>query len=157
MTTYKLFIRKYDIRVNDYVVVERIIKTDDLYHEIGKIYCQSIEDIKRIDYKELKTNKDEKISDLELVLEKYRNAKLLANKYYHEMCSLLNNILSDKEIEILIDDLFGHRIIPFTTPSPLTEFENQEGEGVTVEEFLENMKLLKEKLKENKKEEEMKK
>ena len=59
MKTYKLFIRKYDIGVNDYVVVERIIKTDDLYHEIGKIYCQSIEEIKRIDYKELKTNKEE--------------------------------------------------------------------------------------------------
>ncbi|MBR6613203.1 MAG: hypothetical protein IKK84_00360 [Clostridia bacterium] len=51
---YKLFIRKYDIKVNDYVVVEKIIETKDLYHEIGKIYCQSIEEIKRIDYKELK-------------------------------------------------------------------------------------------------------
>ena len=51
--TYKLFIRKYDITKNDYIVKEEIIKTNDLYHEIGKIYSTSIEHIKRIDYQEV--------------------------------------------------------------------------------------------------------
>lgn len=49
MKVYKVFIRYHDrLAVN-------IIKTDDIYHEIGKIYCQSMESIKRIDYKELKS------------------------------------------------------------------------------------------------------
>lgn len=50
---YKIFIRKYDITKNDYVVIEEVITTCDIYHEIGKIYCTSIEDIKRIDYVKL--------------------------------------------------------------------------------------------------------
>ena len=51
--TYKLFIRQYNILANDYVTYERTIKTKDLYHEIGKIYCTEICEIKRIDYYEI--------------------------------------------------------------------------------------------------------
>lgn len=47
---YKLFIRKYSILKNDYIVEECIVATKDLYHTIGEIYCTTIEDIKRIDY-----------------------------------------------------------------------------------------------------------
>lgn len=54
MKTYKLFIRKYDILSNDYITEVRIVHTTDLYHTIGYIYCTTIEDIKRIDYYELK-------------------------------------------------------------------------------------------------------
>lgn len=54
MKTYKLFIRKYNININDYIVEEKIVKTDDIYHEIGYIYCTTIEDIKRIDYCKIK-------------------------------------------------------------------------------------------------------
>ena len=54
MKTYKLFIRKYNIMLNDYIIEERIIKTKDIYHEIGYIYCTTIEDIKRISYFETK-------------------------------------------------------------------------------------------------------
>lgn len=47
MKTYKLFIRYWDgLKVD-------IIKTDDIYHYIGKLYCTSIEKIERVDYKEL--------------------------------------------------------------------------------------------------------
>ena len=51
--TYKLFIRQYNILANDYVTYERTIKTKDLYHEIGKIYCTEMCAIKRIDYYEI--------------------------------------------------------------------------------------------------------
>ncbi len=54
MKTYKLFIRKYNFMKNDYEVVEEIVKTNDIYHEIGYIYCTTLEEIKRIDYVELK-------------------------------------------------------------------------------------------------------
>ena len=52
--TYRLYIREYSLFANDYIVREEIVKTNDLYHEIGKIYCQSLVAIKRIDYEELK-------------------------------------------------------------------------------------------------------
>lgn len=54
MRTYKLFIRKYNLFKNDYEVVEKIVKTNDIYHEIGYIYCTTLEEIKRIDYIEIK-------------------------------------------------------------------------------------------------------
>ncbi len=54
MKTYKLFIRRYNFIKNDYEVVEKIVKTNDIYHEIGYIYCTSIVSIKRIDYMEIK-------------------------------------------------------------------------------------------------------
>lgn len=56
MKTYKLFIRKYNMVLNDYVTIEKVVKTNDIYHEIGYIYCTSIEHIKRIDYIEIKEN-----------------------------------------------------------------------------------------------------
>lgn len=52
--TYKLFIRKYNFMKNDYEVIEKIVKTNDIYHEIGYIYCTTLEEIKRIDYTEVK-------------------------------------------------------------------------------------------------------
>lgn len=50
---YKLLIRKYNIIKNDYVVEEKIIETSDIYHEIGLIYCKTMEAIERIDYKKM--------------------------------------------------------------------------------------------------------
>ena len=54
MKIYKLFIRKYNFMKNDYEVIEKIVRTNDIYHEIGYIYCTTLEEIKRIDYVELK-------------------------------------------------------------------------------------------------------
>ena len=51
---YKLFIRKYNFMKNDYELIEKVVLTNDIYHEIGYIYCTSFEDIKRIDYMEIK-------------------------------------------------------------------------------------------------------
>lgn len=50
MKKYKLFIKKYNFIKNNYEVVEKIIETKDIYHEIGYIYCTTLEEIKRIDY-----------------------------------------------------------------------------------------------------------
>ena len=57
MKIYKLFIRQYSILKNDYVTYEKIVKTNDIYHEIGYLYCTELADIKRIDYIELKSFK----------------------------------------------------------------------------------------------------
>ncbi len=54
MKKYKLWIRKYNLFKNEYEVIEDVIATNDIYHEIGYIYCTTIEDIKRIDYQEIK-------------------------------------------------------------------------------------------------------
>lgn len=58
MKTYKLFINQYNIMKNDYVVREKIIKTNDIYHEIGKLYCTELCKIKRIDYQEIDIMKE---------------------------------------------------------------------------------------------------
>lgn len=54
MKKYKLWIRKYNILKNDYEVIEAAITTNDIYHEIGYIYCTKLEKIERIDYQEVK-------------------------------------------------------------------------------------------------------
>ncbi|WP_299995917.1 hypothetical protein [uncultured Clostridium sp.] len=53
MEKYKLFIRKYNMMKNNDEVIEKIVETNDIYHEIGYIYCNSLEEIKRIDYKKI--------------------------------------------------------------------------------------------------------
>lgn len=53
MKKYKLLIRKYSLLRNCYVVYVEIIETNDIYHEIGKIYCNTLADIRRIDYFEV--------------------------------------------------------------------------------------------------------
>lgn len=54
MKKYKLWIRKYNLFKNEYEVIEKIVRTNDIYHEIEYIYCTTFEDIKRIDYHEIK-------------------------------------------------------------------------------------------------------
>ncbi len=50
MKKYKLWIKKYNFIKNDNEIIEKIIETNDIYHEIGYIYCNSLEKIERIDY-----------------------------------------------------------------------------------------------------------
>ena len=47
MKTYKLFIQYW------FGLREKIVRTNDIYHEIGKLYCTSLNKIERIDYKEI--------------------------------------------------------------------------------------------------------
>ena len=53
MKTYKLYIRHYDFVSNDYITSIQYVKTNDIYHIIGKIYCKSKVEIKRIGYEEI--------------------------------------------------------------------------------------------------------
>lgn len=58
MSKYKLYIRQYDITTNDYKVREEIVETNDVYHEIGKIYSTAFTEIKRIDYQKIDETKE---------------------------------------------------------------------------------------------------
>lgn len=84
MRKYKLFIRQYDITSNDYKVREEIVETNDIYHEIGKIYSTSFTEIKRIDYQEIDETKilERKIEQLQDKLETLNtlNQQNLKNK-----------------------------------------------------------------------------
>lgn len=50
MKTYFLYVRKYSIFTNDYILKVYKVITDNIYKIIGKIYCTSMEKIERIDY-----------------------------------------------------------------------------------------------------------
>lgn len=52
--TYKIWIRKANVFDESTHIEEKIIKTNDIYHEIGWIYCNTLERIDRIDYQEIK-------------------------------------------------------------------------------------------------------
>ena len=54
MRTYKLYIKHYDKISNDYITSIEYVKTSDIYSVIGKLYCKSIVEIKRIDFEEIK-------------------------------------------------------------------------------------------------------
>jgi len=56
MKKYKLMYHQYNIFSNNYEYKEKIIETDDIYHEIGKLYCTELCDIKRVNYKEIKNS-----------------------------------------------------------------------------------------------------
>lgn len=55
MDRYKLFIRKFNFIKGKNEVIEEIVDTDDIYHTIGYLYCNSLEHIERIDYKKLES------------------------------------------------------------------------------------------------------
>ena len=45
---YNIYYHKYSIMANDYIQYIKVVYTDDIYHEIGKMISQSLEHIKRI-------------------------------------------------------------------------------------------------------------
>lgn len=53
MKYYKLIIKVYSIFHNDYITKVKCIQTDDIYHYIGWLYCNTLEDIKRVDYQDI--------------------------------------------------------------------------------------------------------
>lgn len=76
MKKYKLFIRKYNFLMNDYILEQKEIETNDIYHEIGKIYCETLEHIRRIDYKEIQEHEKDKIT------QSIEIKKLISEKIY---------------------------------------------------------------------------
>ena len=77
---YKLYIRQYDITTNDYKVREEIVETNDIYHEIGKIYSTAFTEIKRIDYEKIDETKE-----LKQEIERLNKALLDIKEYVKEL------------------------------------------------------------------------
>ena len=59
MERYHIYYRKYNIFANDYIPYIKIIYTDDIYHEIGKMICTSLEKIESIRYTKPKASKED--------------------------------------------------------------------------------------------------
>ena len=97
---YKLYIRQYNITTNDYEVREEIVETNDIHHEIGKIYSTAFTEIKRIDYEKIDETKE-----LKAEIERLNN---IINEVYIKALDtsitsldlrdyIINNLGSDKE------------------------------------------------------------
>lgn len=56
MTRYNIYYTKYNIIANDYIPYIKVVYTDDIYHEIGKMICTSLEKIDSIRYTEPKAS-----------------------------------------------------------------------------------------------------
>ncbi len=97
---YRLYIRQYDITTNDYKVRKEIVETNDIYHEIGKIYSNAFTEIKRIDYEKIDETKELKNKIREWVSEhSYSNG--IDNETYFTMDSYPGELLKilDEENE----------------------------------------------------------
>ena len=90
---YKLYIRQYDITTNDYKVREEIVETNDIYHEIGKIYSTAFTEIKRIDYEKIDETKELKEEIINLNNIK-RQMKITFKEQRGEI-ERLNNIINE--------------------------------------------------------------
>ena len=55
---YNIYYQKYNIIARDYIPYIKVVETTDVYHEIGKMICNSIEEIKNIRYTEPKASKE---------------------------------------------------------------------------------------------------
>ena len=58
MKRYNIYYKKYNIIARDYIPYIKVVETDDVYHEIGKMICNSIEEIKNIRYTEPKASRE---------------------------------------------------------------------------------------------------
>lgn len=56
---YHIYYEKYNIFYRGYVSYIEIVETDDIYHEVGKIICSSIESVRRISYTKPTAKKSE--------------------------------------------------------------------------------------------------
>lgn len=56
---YNLYYSKYNILARGYVRYVEVIESTDIYHEIGKKICTTLEHIKRISYTEPKATREE--------------------------------------------------------------------------------------------------
>ena len=56
---YNLYYSKYSIFARGYVRYVEVIESTDIYHEIGKKICTTLEHIKRISYTEPKATREE--------------------------------------------------------------------------------------------------
>ena len=75
MKRYNIYYRKYNIIANDYIPYIKVVHPDDLYHEIGKMICTSIERIESISYTEPRASQQ----DCEKLWEEQGYRKLTSN------------------------------------------------------------------------------
>lgn len=59
MKRYNIYYKKYSIIARDYIPHIKVIYTNDIYHEIGKVICNSLEEIKNIRYTEPRASIEE--------------------------------------------------------------------------------------------------
>lgn len=59
MARYNIYCRKYNIMARAYVTYIKIVETDDIYHEIGKIICNSLEKIENIRYTQPRASQEQ--------------------------------------------------------------------------------------------------
>lgn len=59
MTRYNIYYTQYNIIANDYIPYIRVIETDDVYHEIGKMICTSLEKIESIRYTQPRASRED--------------------------------------------------------------------------------------------------
>ena len=50
MKRYNIYYTKYSILARDYVPFIKVVYTEDIYHEVGKLICKSLEKIDSIRY-----------------------------------------------------------------------------------------------------------
>lgn len=56
---YNIYYRKYNIIANAYIPYVEVVNTSDIYHEIGKMICSSMEKIESIRYTESKLSQED--------------------------------------------------------------------------------------------------
>ena len=59
MERYNIYYKKYNVFARDYLLYVRVVYTDDIYHEVGKLYCTSFEKIDSIRYAKTRLSVDE--------------------------------------------------------------------------------------------------
>ena len=59
MPRFNIYYRKFSMLARDYIDYIKVVETEDIYHEIGKIICKSIEHIERISYTQPKASQEE--------------------------------------------------------------------------------------------------
>ncbi len=85
-------------------VIEQEIETDDIYHEIGKIYCQTLEKIERIDYIEIK---DKQVKEVYVRLKEKETGKISTRV-------LVSDIINGEDIEFDFgDDEIDYTTLPY--------------------------------------------
>lgn len=59
MARYNIYYTKYNILARDYIPYVKVVDTDDIYHEVGKMICTSLEKIDTIRYTQPKASQED--------------------------------------------------------------------------------------------------
>lgn len=76
MKTLLLYVRQYDISINDNRLKVYKVTTDNLYRIIGKMYCTALEKIDRIDYNEYNEEREKFWKENGYTIKEYKEPKL---------------------------------------------------------------------------------